>query len=121
MHGQGIEINRRYQKSLGEYCCVGLNTIYFNLYLKDLDYDNARAYSNIQINSHGPLKKRKWYSALFVEQKEVVHRKKIEVNARKKSIANDAINNKQIAATSARDKDEIVHHEGTTNIEKNNQ
>jgi hypothetical protein len=50
----------------------------------------------------------------------VVHRKKIEAYARKKSIANDAINNKQIAATSARDEDGIVHHEGTPNIEKKN-
>jgi hypothetical protein len=67
MHGLGIVINRNCQKSLDEYCCVSLNTIYFNLYLDDQDYDNARAYSNIQINSHGPLKKRKWYSALSEE------------------------------------------------------
>lgn len=77
-----------------------------------------QADSNNQINSHGPLKKRNWYSALSKEQKEEVCRKKREAYARKKSLANDAINNKQIVATSARDEDGIVHHEGTPNIEK---
>jgi hypothetical protein len=98
MHGIGIMINRSCQKSLGKYCCVGLNTIYFNLYLDDQDYDNTKADSNNQVNAHGPLRKRNWYSALSEEQKEEVRRKKREVYARKKS--------------------EIVHHEGTPNIEK---
>jgi hypothetical protein len=37
MHGLVIMINRSCQKSLGEYCYVGLNTIYLNLYLNDQD------------------------------------------------------------------------------------
>jgi hypothetical protein len=48
----------------------------------------------------------------------VVHKKKTEAYARKMSLANDAINNKQIATTSARDEDGIVYHEGISNIEK---
>jgi hypothetical protein len=48
----------------------------------------------------------------------VVHRKKTEAYARKMSLANDAINNKQIATTLARDEDGIVYHEGIPNIEK---
>ena len=54
--------------------------------------------SNNQVNAHGPLRKRNWYSALSKEQKEEVRWKKREVYARKKT--------------------GIVHHEGTPNIEK---
>ena len=98
MHGLGIVINRSCQNSLGEYCCVGLNTIYLNLYSNDQDYNNVRTYYNNQINAHGPLRKRNWYRSLSEEQKEEVRRKKREAYVRKKS--------------------RIVHHEGTPNIEK---
>ena len=76
--------------------------------------------SSGQINSCSVFGVKNWHNVLSEQQREEVHKKQREAYARKKSLAKEAIRNKQMVATQIREafEDGIVCYEDRPSFEK---